>query len=163
MATTTKDTQSFSFKFVDANEEVVPYDGSPITWRVGAYVLVINNDELLIVKSKRGKFYDVVGGSIDIGETIEEGLHREALEEAGANIDVGEIVLAKQGWFYHRKGAFHQELQLFYVAELVGEMKTPTDPDIEEAMLVPLTSIDQYLFPPVVKSAIELVKKKKFR
>lgn len=154
---------TFPHTFIDANEDVIPYDGSTITWRVGAYVFVIKNDELLIVKSKRGKFYDVVGGGIEIGETIEEGLHREALEEAGAKINIGELVLAKQGWFYHRKGTFHQELQLFYIAELVEEMKTPTDPDIEKAMFVPLTLIDKYAFPPVVKNAIELVKNKKFK
>lgn len=153
---------AFPHTFIDANEDVVPYDGSPITWRIGAYVLVIKNDELLIVKSKRGKFYDVVGGGIEIGETIEEGLQREAMEEAGAKINIGELVSAKQGWFYHRKGTFHQELQLFYIAELVEEMKTPTDPDIEKAIFVSLTSIDQYAFPPVVKNVIELVKKKKF-
>ncbi|MBP7774964.1 NUDIX domain-containing protein, partial [Candidatus Woesebacteria bacterium] len=66
--------------FSNANLEPVPYDGSEVTWRVSAYALIIRDGKLLLAKSKHEKFYDVIGGGVDIGETIEEALHREAAE-----------------------------------------------------------------------------------
>lgn len=129
-------------KFVNANLEEVPYDGSEITWRVSAYVLVIKNGEVLLAKNRLEKFYDVLGGGVDIGETIEETLHREALEEGGVQIKVGKLLFTALDWFYHRKGKFYQTLQLFYEAELVGEASSPTDPNIEWTGFVPFTEID---------------------
>jgi 8-oxo-dGTP pyrophosphatase MutT (NUDIX family) len=120
------------FNFINANLEPVPYDGSEVTWRISAYVLITKDAQLLLAKSRLEKFYDVLGGGIDIGETIEEALHREALEEGGAYINIGKLLFVAQDWFYHRKGNFHQTLQLYYEAEVIGELDQPTDPDIED-------------------------------
>lgn len=130
-------------KFVNANLEKVPYDGSVITWRVSAYVLITKNDTVLLTKSKHEKYYDVLGGGVDIGETIEETLHREALEEGGVHIKVGKLLFNAMDWFYHREGRFYQTLQLFYEAELVGEASYPTDSNIEWTGFVPFTEVEK--------------------
>lgn len=129
--------------FSNANLEPVPYDGSEVTWRVSAYALIIRDEKLLLAKSKHEKFYDVIGGGVDIGETIEEALHREAAEEAGAQIQIGKLLFTAMDWFYHRKGRFYQTLQLYYQAELVGELGKATDPDIEWTGFVPITDVGQ--------------------
>lgn len=128
--------------FVNANREPVPYDGSPITWRVSAYSLIVKEGQLLLAKSRLEKFYDVIGGGIEIGETIEETLHREALEEGGAHIKIGQLLFSTVDWFYHRKGVFYQTLQLFYESELVGPLTQPTDPEIEWSGLVPFSEVE---------------------
>ncbi|MBP7774829.1 NUDIX domain-containing protein [Candidatus Woesebacteria bacterium] len=127
--------------FINANLEPVPYDGSEVTWRVSAYALIIKDGKLLVAKSRHEKFYDVIGGGVDIGETIEEALHREALEEAGAHIEIGKLLFTAMDWFYHRKGKFYQTLQLYYQAELVSELEQATDPDIEWTGFVPITEV----------------------
>lgn len=129
-------------KFINANLEYVPYDGSEITWRISAYVLVVRDGKLLLAKNRLEKFYDVLGGGIDIGETIEDTLHREALEEGGAEISIGRLLFVSQDWFYHRKGKFYQTLQLYYEAELIGDIGKPTDPDIEWTGFVPIDDVD---------------------
>jgi 8-oxo-dGTP pyrophosphatase MutT (NUDIX family) len=129
--------------FSNANLEPVPYDGSEVTWRVSAYALIIRDGKLLLAKSKHEKFYDVIGGGVDIGETIEEALHREAAEEAGAQIEIGKLLFTAMDWFYHRKGKFYQTLQLYYQAELVGELGKATDPDIEWTEFVPIADVGQ--------------------
>lgn len=128
--------------FINANLEPVPYDGSEITWRVSAYVLIVKDEQLLLAKNRLEKFYDVLGGGIDIGETIEEALHREALEEGGVNIQIGKLLFSVQDWFYHRKGKFYQTLQLYYEAEMIGNVSDPTDPDIEWTGFVPIEEVD---------------------
>ncbi|PWU23462.1 hypothetical protein C5B42_02815 [Candidatus Cerribacteria bacterium 'Amazon FNV 2010 28 9'] len=127
--------------FINANLEPVEYDGSPITWRISAYALIIKDGKLLIGKSKFEKHYDVIGGGIELGETIEEALHREALEEGGVTIKIGKLLFAATDWFYHRKGNFHETLQLYYEAQIVRDIESPTDPDIEQARFIPLEEI----------------------
>lgn len=65
----------------------------------------------------------MIGGGVDIGETIEEALHREAVEEAGTRIKIGKLLFTAMDWFYHRKGKFYQTLQLYYQAEMMDGLK----------------------------------------
>ncbi len=62
----------FNKIFTDANQRVVAYDGSPVTWRISAYVLIIKADQVLLIKNNHEELYNVVGGGIEIGETISQ-------------------------------------------------------------------------------------------
>jgi 8-oxo-dGTP pyrophosphatase MutT (NUDIX family) len=141
--------------FTDANQEPVPYDGSPVSWRVSAYALVVKDGRLLVIKNKLEKLGDVPGGGIEEGETIVEAIAREAGEEAGVRVKIGSIVYVNQDWFYHRKGQFYQAVQLFYSAELDGEVGQPTDPDIEAVSWLPLDEVATAALPSFVKAAVE--------
>lgn len=148
---------TFSQKvFLDADQEIVPYDGSAVTWRVSAYAVVKRGEEVFLVKDAGEKLYDIVGGGIEMGEDIEQALQREALEEGGIHVHVGKILHAQLGWFYHRKQkAFFQTLQLFYAAELESEAAAPTEKSIEWRGFVPLNEIGKtYHLPPVVEEVI---------
>lgn len=60
-------------------------------FNVGVKAVIIQDDEVLIVKNTKG-FWEVPGGRIDADESIEQALHRELHEEL-PNID--SIVLEK--------------------------------------------------------------------
>ncbi len=139
----------------NADGEIVPYDGSPLSWRVSAYVLIVKDGKLLIIKNKREKLYDIPGGGIEFGEKIEEALQREGREEAGAQFILGKLLHAQVDWFYHRENNFHQTLQLFYLADVVGELAQPTEKDIEWVNFVPLNEINTYQLPRTVQKVIE--------
>lgn len=145
--------------FRDADEEIVKYDNSPLKWRVSAYALVIREQEVLIIKNKKEKFYDVIGGGVELGETIEDALYREALEEAGASVRVKKLVHTKVDWFYHKKlDQFFQTFQLFYLAELDGELQTPSDSDTQWVGFVPLTEVGKkFQLPLTVQLALSQV------
>lgn len=140
--------------FSDANQRPVPYDGSPVAWRISAYVIVVKDGQLLTVKNKREELRDVPGGGIEPGETIEEAVAREAMEEAGVKVTLGSIVWVNQDWFYHREGRFYQAIQLFYTAELKSELITPTDPDMEAIRWLPLGQVAESSLPTFVKEAV---------
>ncbi|GIK84143.1 MAG: hypothetical protein BroJett025_07650 [Patescibacteria group bacterium] len=143
--------------FLNADQEVVMYDGSEITWRVSAYAVITKNDTVLIIKNRKEKLHDIVGGGIEFGETIEETLAREGLEEGGAKIKIGELLHAETNWFYHFSNKkYHQTLQLFYSATLDGELSQPTEKNIEWRGFVPVTEIGTtYHLPRNVEAVIK--------
>lgn len=146
----------FDTVFTNADQEVVEYDGSPVTWRVSAYVIVRCSNTILIIKNKLEKLFDIVGGGIEFGEDIEKALRREAREEAGVDLKLGKILDAQVGWFFHRQGSFHQTLQLFYQAEIVGDLIEPTETDIEWRGFVPIDEIGvKYRLPEFVEKVIK--------
>src|SRR6476661_4397498 len=60
--------------------------------RPSAYALILNRaGQLAIVRSANGTF--LPGGGIDQGETAEQAVQREALEECGFHIRVGDCVI----------------------------------------------------------------------
>lgn len=56
---------------------------------VGVYGIYIKNDAVLMIKKSRGPYkgmYDLPGGRMEQGETMEEGLSREFIEEVGCEL-----------------------------------------------------------------------------
>ena len=140
--------------FRNADQQYVPYDGSPVSWRVSAYAIVIKDESVLIIKNRKEVLHDVIGGGIEMGETVEDALHREAMEEGGAEIEIGELIHTSFDWFYHMRGSFHQTVQMFYLAKLVEDLKPPTEDDIEWVKFVPFLDIAQFPLPTAVQIAL---------
>ena len=138
--------------FLDANQDEVVYDGSEIHLRVSAYAFVIKDDQLLIIKNSREKYNDIIGGGIETGETAEEALAREAMEEGGVKLNIGQLLHAQIVWIYHENGKYYKKCQLFYLAELSGALQNPTEPEIEWVTFVPLTAVcKEYRLPKTVE------------
>ncbi len=143
-------------EFHNADEEIVSYDGSPLEWRVSAYGLIIKNDQLLLTKNREKKLFDVPGGGIEFGETIEQAIRREALEEAGAQVRVGQLVEIAEDYFYHQtKKKFYQTVLLYFSAELIGSLDEPSDPRTTFADFVPVSQLHQYPTTSVTNHAIQ--------
>lgn len=142
--------------FRDADEQIIEYDNSPLAWRVSAYAVIRKDDRVLLIKNKTEKLHDVVGGGVEFGETVEDAIYREAKEEAGATVRVGKLLHTKVDWFYHRKHKqFFQTFQMFYEAELLGELAAPTEEDTEWVGFVPLAEVGtSYQVPVTVQLAI---------
>lgn len=142
-------------QFRNCNAEPVPYDGSPVTWRISAYALVYQDQKILLVKNKLEKFYDVPGGRIDMDESIKEALTREAREEAGVEIKIGKIVAYFEDYFYHKNGTFHKTLLLFFSAKFISGNLKPTDPNMNFAKFVPIDQLNTHPTLDYVRQIIE--------
>lgn len=77
-------------------------EAKPQNFYVGIKAVIVNNGKALVVSDPRFKGYDLPGGKIDEGESIEEALKRELREELGIeSFEMGEILYALERYGYH--------------------------------------------------------------
>ena len=102
---------------------VCPICGNVIYPRISPAVIagIYHDDKLLLTKYARpGSSYALVAGYCEVGETIEETVHREVMEETGVKIK-------NLRYYKSQPWAFSQSLLSGFFAELSGEDKIRLD------------------------------------
>lgn len=91
-------------------------------------VLVVREDELLLARSPRHPpgLYSVLAGFVEPGESVEDCVHREVMEEAGVLVDRLSYC-GSQSW------PFPNSLMLAFTAQYVSGDIQPQEVEIEDA------------------------------
>ncbi|OGH11293.1 MAG: hypothetical protein A3B38_00510 [Candidatus Levybacteria bacterium RIFCSPLOWO2_01_FULL_36_13] len=86
-------------------------------FHIGIKAVIVNDDKALVLRdTNRYEGYDVPGGKIDKGETIEQALKRELKEELGLdNFRVAGLLHAQQRQDYDQDGV--KLMLIFYRVE----------------------------------------------
>lgn len=85
-------------------------------------VLIRGGKVLLCRNIKHGYLY-LPGGHVEFGESARAAAAREFLEETGARVQVGNLVMVSEGAFGTRKRAHHEVNLLFHVEQQGGGAK----------------------------------------
>jgi 8-oxo-dGTP diphosphatase len=93
------------FEDWEGREYEIP-DDREISWRPSVYALIIEEEEVLLVKPKWHDMWELPGGGVEIDENFGSALKREVLEETGYE------VCAKDG------GPIHLEENFFYAPNI---------------------------------------------
>ena len=124
--------------------------------RVSAKAIVIVDHHLLAVhlRGSDGDYYMLPGGGVDIGESLEEALHRECVEEIGCDVAPGRVVWIRDyreqnHEFAHLRPEFHQ-LEIMFECTLLGEPDLSATGDTRQlrAVWIPLVEIEDWPFWP---------------
>jgi 8-oxo-dGTP diphosphatase len=101
---------------------------------VGVGAVIVQDGRVLLVK--RGSeplkgHWSIPGGLLEIGETLREGAAREALEETGLAVEVGDVLDAFDSIFTDDDGLtkFHYVLLDFHCWVKGGELRAGGDAD----------------------------------
>jgi len=114
LATTNKDLSIFSGKVRVRACGLLDQDGS---------ILLIKHNSIGL----KGHLWSPPGGGVDFGESADETLKREFLEETGLNIEVLDFLFV-----FELINSKHHAVELFYrVKKLDGELKLGADPEFE--------------------------------
>ncbi len=98
-------------------KEGVEYRG-----RKGSYAVIIDGRRIGVVRSQGYETFFLTGGGLDEGETETGSLRREAREEIGYEIEIGEKIGAAREFFYSKAEGRHVAKEChFYRVSLVGE------------------------------------------
>jgi ADP-ribose pyrophosphatase YjhB (NUDIX family) len=111
-----------------------PSQGLPhLSIRVRA--VIVRDGKLLMDRTRhweRKPFYWLPGGGLEPGETSEECLCRELMEEAAVEIEVGRLVYVSEN-LYVESGDYRHELILYRLAQIVsGPSGKPSDERLHE-------------------------------
>lgn len=91
--------------------------------RVGA--IIVKDSRVLMVGNERSDYLYSVGGRIKFGETAEEAVVREVLEETGVEMEIDRLGFVHENYFY---GDAPSNLgKLIYEISLYFYMKVPED------------------------------------
>ena len=101
----------------------VACDDGILNIRVGA--IIMQDRKILMVGNDRADYLYSVGGRIQFGETAEEAIVREVLEETGVKMEVDRLGFVHENYFYgdapSKQGKLVYEISLFFY------MKVPRD------------------------------------
>ena len=121
-----------------------PYPDRPV---VGVGAVVLDGDRVLLVKRGQAPLkghWSLPGGAVEIGETLEQAIAREVLEETGITLEVGPIVevLARLSRDVEGRVEHHFVLIDFVARPLGGELEGASDAD--DAAWVPMADLVAY-------------------
>jgi 8-oxo-dGTP pyrophosphatase MutT (NUDIX family) len=98
--------------------ETIRLPAERLIFRPSAYAITLHEEHVLLLNMRStGKLF-LPGGGSEVGERLEEALHREVREETGLEIEIERFVAFKEDFFYYDPSdfAFHG-LMFFYLCK----------------------------------------------
>lgn len=129
------------------------FKNSKYDFRETCFGLYVQDDKMLLVKHNQE--FSLVGGGIENGETHQECLKREFIEESGYELlDIKPFVTVDCFWLAGGKWPM-ESLANFYIVKIGNKICEPTEPDhIPE--FININEVEKLLPLPYHKKALEL-------
>ncbi len=91
-----------------------------LSWRPSVYGIIIQDEKILL--SPQWGWYDLPGGGIDLGETIEDALVREVKEETGYDGEVDALIAARTSLFRlpREPEEYVHSIMMYYAVHITG-------------------------------------------
>ena len=108
-----------------------------------AFILNSRNEMLVARRAKepaKGTL-DLVGGFVDMGETIEEGMRREILEETGLEVDGIRYLFSTPNRYLYSGMNIHT-LDADFVVRVADDVKPKAADDAADCLWIPVEDVD---------------------
>ena len=107
--------------------------------RTGVYLIAFSGESIVLVQTPKGYF--LPGGGLHPGETHEECIRRECLEELGYAVSIKGLLTEAEMYTIHPViGPFHP-VQYYYTGTLTEKITVPAEPD-HVMVLLPRAVLD---------------------
>lgn len=133
-------------------------------FRYRAAAIIVENGCVLFASNEKDDYYYSVGGAVHIGETAEDAVKREVLEETGVEYAVKNIAVIHENFFNESTGTLKgmdcHEVAIYFVMEPRGTKELNSDSytmGVKENMhWLPIDELERYkVFPTFMKSYLQ--------
>jgi len=112
------------------NKQLDAASSSPI-FRIGVFALIFDDEGRILLGHRRDvDWWNLPGGGMEVGETVDEALCREVREETGLDVEVGQLV-----GVYSKPQK--QEVVLAFRCRVIGGTLQPTEETRESRYFSP--------------------------
>ena len=130
--------------------ETVETPKDSLELRPSVYGCVVNSGRVLLCLMRSTGKYFLPGGAVEIGETLEEALAREVKEEAGIEIEIGNLVAHDQSFFFYDDVHRWQVLAFFFLCTpktfILSDLGKEVGEETENPQWVSITELRPDLF-----------------
>jgi 8-oxo-dGTP diphosphatase len=134
--------------------------------RNSAKALIVRDGYLLTIKheDREGTYYTLAGGGQEHGGTFHETVKREVIEEAGAEIDPGDLVFIREYIGKHHEYAavdFHiHQIEYMFLCTHLSDPDLSRATNLDDAQVsiewLPLSNLGEYrLYPLEMRPALQ--------
>jgi 8-oxo-dGTP diphosphatase len=106
---------------------------APRQFRIGVFGIILEENKVLLGLRRDIEWWNLPGGGLELGETVDEALCREVLEEMGLEVRVGRLV-----GVYSKPQ--RQEVVLTFICHITGGVLRETK-EIRECRFFPLDAL----------------------
>lgn len=125
--------------------------------RIAAYVVLNDKGRIAIVRTPSGKYF-LPGGKIEDGETMEECILRECMEEMGFSVTLKEYYAVGERYFFlENNNSYSHVTGHFYYADRYEKECEPLE-EGNEVLWMPFEECMQELYHPHHRWAVECIK-----
>ena len=98
---------------MNARDITVKIADGTFNYRVGA--IIIDSDEILMVRNSGDSFFYTVGGRVQFGESAQEAILREAYEETQIHFEIDMLAYVHENFFTmdHNNEVYHEVCMFF--------------------------------------------------
>jgi len=130
-----------------------------LTCRVGA--IIIDNDEVLMVKNSGASFFYTVGGRIQFGESAQEAVLREAYEETQVPMEIDRLAFIHEN-FFNIDGESYHEICWFFLMKPSDQLRKMKHDSFQEEYgevtyhWLPISELNElHLYPMFFKTELQ--------
>ncbi|MBQ9732535.1 MAG: NUDIX domain-containing protein [Alphaproteobacteria bacterium] len=123
-------------------------------FRLRAAAIIIEGNDVLFATNSAENYYYSIGGAIELGETAEEAVKREVLEETGIAYEIDRLAFVQENFFKRNdgmlKGLECHEITFYFLMkpkgnkELNSHSKTLNNTIEERMEWLPIDKLNQY-------------------
>ena len=120
-------------KGLNIHEQEIEIKVDDLYFRPSSYGLIIDDGKIALLRSTVNNKYIFPGGGVDLGETMEEAMKREVVEETGLVVETADFIDAADAFFEYTPDnlKFHA-IQFFYLCTVSNNSLITTDQIVDD-------------------------------